>query len=78
MTSADDLTRPVESCKPVFAALRGAMIELARRHSERDGARGFVHTRSGWRTVNEEFDTVASHTEHQLSQIRQALARAAV
>jgi hypothetical protein len=67
-------TRPLESCKPVFAALRGAMIDLARRHYERDGAKEFVHSKSGLRTVKEEFDKVASHTEHHLGQIRQALA----
>jgi hypothetical protein len=72
-------TRPLESCKPVFGALRGAMIELAQRHYERDGAREFVHSKSGLRTVKEEIDKVASHTEHHLAQIRQALAgRAAV
>jgi len=66
-------TRPLESCKPVFAALRGSMIELARRHYERDGATEFVHSKSGLRTVKEEFDKVASHTEHHLRQIKQAL-----
>jgi uncharacterized damage-inducible protein DinB len=67
-------TRPLESCKPVFGALRVAMIELARHHYERDGAKEFVHSKSGLRTVKEEFDKVASHTEHHLTQIRQALA----
>lgn len=67
-------TRPLASCKPVFAALRTAMIELARTHYERDGATEFVHSKSGLRTVKEEFDKVVSHTEHHLAQVRQALA----
>ncbi len=67
-------SRPLETLKPVFTALRASMIELAHRHYERDGAREFVHSKSGLRTVKEEFDKVASHTEHHLGQIRQALA----
>jgi hypothetical protein len=49
------------------------MIDLARRHYERDGTKEFVHSKSGLRTVKEEFDKVASHTEHHLGQIRKAL-----
>jgi hypothetical protein len=70
----DYSSRSLELAKPVFQSLRGTMIELARRHYERDGAREFVHSTAGLRTVKEEFDKVASHTEHHLAQIRQALA----
>jgi DinB superfamily len=70
----DYSSRSLELSKPVFEALRATMIELARRHYERDGAREFVHSKAGLRTIKEEFDKVASHTEHHLSQIRQAQA----
>jgi hypothetical protein len=75
--SLDYSSRPLEVGKPVFEALRAAMIDLARRHYDRDGAHEFVHSKSGLQTVKEAFDDVASHTEHHLGQIRQALAAGA-
>lgn len=71
----DYSSRSLVISKPVFLALRASMIELASRHYERDGAREFVHSTAGLRTVKEEFDKVALHTEHHLTQIRQALAQ---
>jgi len=73
-SALDYPTRSLELAKGSFAALRATMIELASRHYERDGAREFVHSTAGLRTVKEEFDKVASHTEHHLEQIRRALA----
>ena len=70
----DYSTRPLEISKPVFSALRNAIIVDARRHYERDGAIEFVHSKSGLRTLKDEYDKVASHTEHHLRQVRQALA----
>ena len=74
-SSLDYPTRSLELAKGSFAALRATMVELASRHYERDGAREFVHSKAGLRTVKEEFDKVASHTAHHLGQIRQALGR---
>jgi hypothetical protein len=69
----DYATRPLEPAKEAFAALRGLIISDARRHYEKDGALEFVHSTTGLRTLKEEFDKVASHTEHHLAQIRVAL-----
>ncbi len=69
----DYRTRSLETLKPVFTALRASMIDLVRRHYESDGAREFVHSRSGLNTIKSEFDHVASHNEGHLAQIRKAL-----
>ena len=71
----DYATRPLEASRPVFEVLRNAIIADARRHYERDGATEFVHSKSGLRTLKDEFDKVASHNEHHLEHIRRALAR---
>ena len=70
----DYSTRPLAISHGVFAALRGAIIDDARRHYERDGAVKFVHSTTGLRTLKDEYDKVASHTEHHLRQVREALA----
>ena len=49
------------------------MIFYARLHYEKDGHLEFVHSVTGVRTLKDEFDKTASHNEHHLSQIRQAL-----
>ncbi|MGH7653672.1 MAG: DinB family protein [Gemmatimonadaceae bacterium] len=69
----DYSTRSLSTAKAVFEVMRNANIELARRHYEKDGAREFVHSRAGVRTLREEFEQVAEHTEHHLEQVRQAL-----
>jgi hypothetical protein len=69
----DYSTRPLESSRILFTAVRLAVITDARRHYERDGSIEFVHSRSGLRTLKDQFDEVAAHNEHHLSQIRIAL-----
>ena len=69
----DYATRPLSASRPVYEALRTAIIADARRHYERDGAIGFVHSKMGLRTLKDEFDKVAAHNEHHLSHIRRAL-----
>ena len=69
----DYSTRPLESSRILFTAVRLAVITDARRHYERDGSIEFVHSRTGLRTVKDQFDEVAAHNEHHLSQIRIAL-----
>ena len=69
----DYSTRPLAPAKQAFAALRDLIVSDARRHYEKDGALEFVHSRTGLRTLKDEFDKVASHTEHHLAQIRLAL-----
>ena len=69
----DYSTRPIESSRLLFAAVRNAVITDARRHYERDGSIEFVHSRTGLRTLKNQFDEVAAHNEHHLGQIRLAL-----
>ena len=69
----DYATRPLAPAKQAFAALRDLIISDAGRHYAKDGALEFVHSKSGLRTLKDEFDKVAAHTEHHLAQIRMAL-----
>jgi hypothetical protein len=69
----DYTTRPLDASRPVYEALRSAIIADARRHYEPDGAIAFVHSKSGLRTLKDEFDKVAAHNEHHLGHIRRAL-----
>jgi len=74
-TALDYATRSLEASRTVYDALRGAIIDDARRHYERHGATEFVHSKSGLRTLKDEFDKVAAHNEHHLGHIRMALQR---
>jgi hypothetical protein len=69
----DYTTRPLAASRPVYDTLRTAIIADARRHYDRDGGIEFVHSKSGLRTLKDEFDKVAAHNEHHLSHIRRAL-----
>ena len=71
----DYSTRPLESSRLLFGAVRNAVITDTRRHYERDGSIAFVHSRTGLRTLKDQFDEVAAHNEHHLGQIRLALGR---
>jgi hypothetical protein len=71
----DYSTRPLGASRPVYEVLRHAIIGDARRHYERNGATEFVHSKSGLRTLKDEFDKVAAHNEHHLGHIRMALQR---
>ena len=71
----DYTTRPLDASRPMYEALRSAIIADARRHYEPDGSIAFVHSRSGLRTLKDEFDKVAAHNEHHLGHIRRALQR---
>lgn len=69
----DYSTYPLELSKPVFESVRNTNIVDAKHHYETKGAREFVHSRTGLRTLAMEFEKVANHTEHHLAQIRRAL-----
>jgi hypothetical protein len=66
---------PLHISLQVFESVRNAIIYFAGLHYEKDGHLEFVHSVTGVRTLREEFDKVASHNAHHLSQIREALAR---
>ena len=66
-------TLPLEISRRIYEPVRAAIIHYADQHYERNGAREFVHSVTGVRTLKDEFDKVASHNEHHLAQIRSAL-----
>ena len=64
---------PLDISRRVYESVRGAIIYYAGRYYEQKGHLEFVHSVTGVRTLKDEFDKVASHNEHHLSQIRLAL-----
>jgi hypothetical protein len=64
---------PLDISRGVYESVRRAIIHYAGRHYESKGHLEFVHSVTGVRTLKDEFDKVASHNEHHLSQIRSAL-----
>jgi hypothetical protein len=66
---------PLEMARPIYESVRAAMIYYAGLHYEKQGHLEFVHSRTGVRTLKDEFDKTASHNSHHLSQIRTALGR---
>jgi hypothetical protein len=64
---------PLPLSRNSFGALRNGLIHLARTHLPEKADLEFVHSTMGVRTLGQEFDKVAEHTEHHLAQIAQAL-----
>jgi DinB family protein len=64
---------PLALSRHVYEAVRNALIYHAGLHYERHGGLEFVHSVTGVRTLKDEFDKVAAHNAHHLSQIRTAL-----
>jgi hypothetical protein len=64
---------PLDLSRQVYAAVRNAIIYYAGRHYASQGHLEFVHSVDGVRTLKDEFDKVAAHNDHHLSQIRSAL-----
>ena len=64
---------PLDSARQVYGSVRNAIIYYAELHYERSGHLEFVHNVDGVRRLRDEFDKVAAHNEHHLSQIRLAL-----
>ena len=71
--SFDYSERPLEMSRAIYESVRAAIIFYARMHYEKDGHLEFIHSKTGLRTLKDEFDKTASHNEHHLSQIRSAL-----
>jgi hypothetical protein len=65
---------PLHHSRQIFESVRNAIVYYAELHYEKSGHLEFVHSETGVRTLRQEFDKVASHNEHHLSQIRAALA----
>jgi hypothetical protein len=64
---------PLDIYRGVYEAVRKAIIYYAGKYYESKGHLEFVHSVTGVRTLKDEFEKVASHNEHHLSQIRAAL-----
>ncbi len=64
---------PLDLSHAIFKATRAGIIHLARQHYNASGHREFVHSETGIRTLKEEFEKVATHNEHHLAQIEEAL-----
>ena len=69
----DYSARPLETSRAIYESVRAAMIFYAKLHYQKDGHLEFVHSKTGVRTLKDEFDKTASHNEHHLTQIRRAL-----
>ena len=64
---------PLEISRRIYEPVRDAIIYYAGIYYEPKGHLEFVHSVTGVRTLKDEFDKVAEHNEHHLSQIRSAL-----
>jgi len=64
---------PLELSRSIYASTRSAIIHYARLHYNQHGHLEFVHSETGVRTLQDEFDKVASHNQHHLEQISSAL-----
>jgi hypothetical protein len=69
----DYATMPLSLSRGIYAAMRASLRYLAAGHYERHGHLEWVHSETGVRTLQQEFDKSASHNEHHLAQIRTAL-----
>ena len=70
----DYATLPLSLSRPIYKAVRSANIYHVQQYYESNGHMEFVHSVTGVRTLKDEMDKVASHNEHHLAQIRDALA----
>lgn len=64
---------PLEINKDIFNVTRRAMIYVLEQHYDDKKDLTFIHSKTGKRTLGDEFEKVAWHNEHHLNQIRQAL-----
>lgn len=64
---------PLELSRDIYRATRAGTRYLVATFYESHGAMEWVHSATGVRTLQQEMDKVASHNEHHLAQIRQAL-----
>ncbi len=65
---------PLKNNRLIYSHVRDAIIYLAARYYESAGGNQFVHSRTGVRSVKDEFDKVVWHNQSHLDQIRKALA----
>ena len=66
---------PLAVNKSIYEAVRASVIHLAEKHYDTSAQKEFVHSETGIRTLQDEFEKVAWHNAHHLNQIQQALSR---
>ena len=72
-TKMDYADTPLAIARGIYESVRRAHIHHAAKFYESHGHLEFMHSTAGLRTLKDEFDKVADHNEHHLTQIRQAL-----
>ena len=65
--------RPLELSRDIYRTTREGVVYYARIHYPSSGTLEFVHSETGVRTLEDEFEKVAVHNEHHLGHIRTAL-----
>ena len=65
--------RPLSLSRSLYESSRDGMIYYAWLHYKKDGDLEFIHSESGRRTLQQEFDKAADHNLTHLLQIRTAL-----
>lgn len=73
--SLDYETRPIAISRDLYLAARAGVIFYASRHYETSAQLEWVHSKTGLRTLRDEFDKVVAHNANHLAQIAKALAR---
>ncbi|MEO5581960.1 MAG: DinB family protein [Saprospiraceae bacterium] len=66
-------TFPVNACKLMFSGIREGVIHLVNKYYLSHGDLPFVHSSTGQRTLKDEMDKIAWHSQGHLDQIAQAL-----
>ncbi len=66
---------PLSLNKEIYSSVREAIIYLVDKFYHSHGHLQFVHSRTGLKTLKEEFDKVASHNQTHIDQINTALNR---
>jgi uncharacterized damage-inducible protein DinB len=66
---------PLDLSRRIYDATRSGIIHLASQYYDSLGHLEFIHSETGIRTLRQEFDKVAEHNQHHISQIEVALKR---
>ena len=64
---------PLDINKDIYRAVRRSVIYLLDQHYDSKKEQTFIHSKTGMRTLGEEFQKIGWHNEHHLNHIRQAL-----
>ena len=64
---------PLDVSRNLYIANRQSILYLADRYYETLGAKEFIHSQTGLRTLKDEIDKVATHNQGHLKQIEVAL-----